>query len=196
MGMRDFLDKMKKKAQDRLNPKPLTPEEEKARKQTTARKQFEQLNGVIEFGKKALKIKKDVDTKVDGIKDGIAEKTIKIVDKIEGAAPADTPAGTASADDAPAQEPKKPGVISKGVSAVKQAGVNVAGKAKDIAQAQRAAAARKPSTRSGILDLIVPAVPDTQATAPKKPATGADCTPPAPAGKGTATPPRPRKPKS
>lgn len=180
MGMRDFLDKMKQKAEERLNPKPLTPEEEKARKQANARKQFEQLNSAIEFGKKAIKIKKDVDGKVDAIKDGIAEKTIKIVDKIEGnasdAAPAQ-PAESKAKDDAP----KTLGMISKGIGkglgavrsagdAVKKAGGTVADKAKGLADAQREAAARKPSTRSGILDMIVPAVPDTKATAPKKPA--------------------------
>lgn len=180
MGMRDFLDKMKQKAEERLNPKPLTPEEEKARKQANARKQFEQLNSAIEFGKKAIKIKKDVDGKVDAIKDGIAEKTIKIVDKIEGnasdAAPAQ-PAEAKAKDDAP----KTPGMISKGIGkglgavksagdAVKKAGGTVADKAKGLADAQREAAARKPSTRSGILDMIVPAVPDTKATAPRKPA--------------------------
>lgn len=163
MGMRDFLDKLKQKAQDRLDPKPLTPEEEKARKQASARKQFEQINNGVEFVKKALKVKKTVEDKTDAIKDGIAEKTIAIVDKIEGTAPAP------KQPKAPAA-PKKPGVIGKGVAAVKGAGASVADKAKSIAADQREAAARKPSTRSGLLDLIVPAVPDTKATAPKKPA--------------------------
>ena len=154
MAFRDFLDKLKQKAEDRLNPKPLTPEQEREQKKAAARKQFEQLNSAIEFGKKAMKIKKGVDEKVDAVKDGLAQKTIDIVGKIGGDAPA-----------APKQEkpaaPKKPGVIAKTIDAA-------GSKVKDIAQAQRDAADRKPSTRSGILDLIVPAVPDTKATAPKK----------------------------
>lgn len=190
MGMRDFLNNaaknLKQKAQDRLNPKPLTPEEEKARKQAAARKQFEQINNGVELVKKVMKVKKSVDEKTDAIKDGIAEKTIAIVGKIEGK---DAPA---PAEKKPS-EPKKPGVIGKGVAAVKGAGASVAGKAKSIAAEQRQAAARKPSTRSGLLDLIVPAVPETKATAPKKPAaeTGAK----KPATKGATKTPRTRKPK-
>lgn len=186
MGMRDFLDKLKQQAEDRLNPKPLTPEEEKARKQAAARKQFENLNRGIEFVKKAMKVKKSVDEKADAIKDGIAQKTIAVVDKIEGKA---GPAPKKEQSD----EPKKPGVIGKGVAAVKGAGASVADKAKGIAAQQREAAARKPSTRSTILDAIVPAVPNTKATAPKKPANDTAATKPATKGAGKA--PRTRKPK-
>lgn len=187
MGMRDFLDKLKQKAEDRLNPKPLTPEEEKARKQANARKQFENLNRGIEVVKKAMKVKKAVDEKTDAIKDGIAQKTIAVVDKIE------SKTGPAPAKKEEPAAPKKPGVIGKGVAAVKGAGASVAGKAKDIAAQQREAAARKPSTRSTILDAIVPAVPDTKATAPKKPASDAPVKKPAAKGAGKA--PRTRKPK-
>ena len=163
MGMRDFLDKLKQKAEDRLNPKPLTPEEERKQKQDNMRKQIEQLNNAVNFGKKAMKIKKDVTEKTDAIKDGLAQKTIDIVNKIEDNKPAGKKDTTPPAT-------KKPGLIGKGVAAVKGAGNSVADKAKGIAEQQREAAARRPTTRSHLLDLIVPAVPKTDATAPKKPA--------------------------
>lgn len=163
MGMRDFLDKLKQKAEDRVNPKPLTPEEERAHKQAAAKKKMETLARGIEFIKKAAKTKNDVQDKATAIKDGIAQKTIAIIDKIEGKV------GPAPAEDA-STEPKNPGVIGKGIAAIKDAGASVVDKAQGIAAEHRKAAACRPSTRSTILDMIVPAVPNTKATAPKKPA--------------------------
>ncbi len=178
MALPDFLKKLKQKAEERLNPKQLTPEEERAQKQAAARKQFEQVNRVINLGKKAVQVHGDVKKKAETIKDGIAETTIRVVDKISGQKGDATPA-----------EPKQPGIIgktvSKGVQAVKDAGETIGDKARTLSEQQRAAAARKPTTKSSLLDAIVPAVPETKATAPKKPA-----------GDTPAKPKRQRKPKN
>jgi hypothetical protein len=201
MGIRDIFDNAKKKAEERLNPKPLTPEEDRARKKANAEKQFNQLNKAINLVKKGIKIKGDVDKKSDAIKDGIARKTIDIaekaapiVDKIDeklGRKEASKPAEQQPKD----KPPKGPGIkdalgaAGRGLKdgagtlgkTVKGAGKTIADGATDAgrAAAEKARAAkeaqeRKPSTRSGLLDLIVPAVPETEATKPaaseKKPA--------------------------
>lgn len=172
MGMRDFLKNARKKAEDRLNPKPLTPEEEKTRKKETAQRQFNQMNKAMEMAKKGLKIKGDVDRKTNAIKDGLARKTIEVTEKLgiskDDAERADTPAKPAE---------KKPGILVR-------AGKGLADGARDLVDDAKDAQARKPSTKSSLLDLIVPAVPETDATKPK--------TPPAdkPAAKPRRAPPK------
>ena len=91
--MRDFLDKLKQQAEERLNPKPLTPEEERARKKEEAQKTFKRTAKAMELGQKAIKISKDVSDKTDAFKDAaakgaasIADKAAPIADKIDGLA--------------------------------------------------------------------------------------------------------------
>lgn len=93
MGMRDFLEKMKQQAEERLNPKPLTPEQERARKAEEAKKTFKRTAKAMELGQKAIKISKDVGDKTDALKDAAAkvfldvtDKSAPLADKVDGLA--------------------------------------------------------------------------------------------------------------
>lgn len=199
MGLRDFFDRKKKEAEDRLNPPKLSPEQEKQRRKDDARKTFEQMNRAIELAKKGLKIRSDVKKKKKSIQDSIDHKTIAIADKAAPIAQKiDSTLGTTGKkEDKPkTDKTDKPGLLMRGFGAARKgistgagaigAGAKAvkdgAGKLADTAQdkiaEQRAANAKKPTTGSGLLDFLAPAVPHTDATKPK-----AETPKPAPAPK-------------
>lgn len=172
MAMRDFFDRLKKNAENKLNPPKPSPEEEKQKRKDDARKTFEQMNRALDIAKKGLKIRGDVLRRKKAVEDGVARKTIDLADK---AAPiAD------KIDEKLAEQDKlraTGGMIGRGL---KSAGAGAAGMGRNIkARGQKlrdAAAARfdpdrpksdKPTTGSGLLDFLAPAVPENAKPKPK-----------------------------
>lgn len=205
MGMRDFLDRIKKNAQDKLN-KDESPEAQKQRKKDEMRKNFETLNKAINIAKKAHKVHGDVSKKVEGIKEGAAEKTISLADKakpladkIDSAADAISsriggkkPAAKKPVAEKPAAQDATPfkkigglfnaarGKVADGAKAV---GKKAGGLKDGVTDALKGDGVKKPSTGSSLLDILAPAVPETEATQPK---------PAAPAPKKPRAPKKPK----
>lgn len=164
MGMKDWLDKLKKKAED-VTKEETDPAKIKQQKKEAAEKTFKRTTSAIKLAKKGLEVYNDVSKKAGEITDAAAEKTAELAEKAKPIAE--------KIDNATA----KAGEAAKGAfDAVKDkvaGGVDAANQKLEEAKKD---AAKKPSTGSGLLDLIAPAVPETDATKPKEPPK----TPPAP----------------
>lgn len=176
MGLKNFLDRFKKKSEEPENTDPLAAK--KAEKERT-RRNAERAAKAFGLAKKGLDTFNAGAEKARDIKDtikekisGVAEKATPAAEKVDEAA-ADVAAGKVG------QTVSKIGDTAKSaLDAAKnglKAAVNAAG---EKATAAKEEAAQKPSTGSTLLDILLPAVPETDATKPK--AKKADDTPPSP----------------
>lgn len=174
MGLGKFLDKLKKKIEDSRKEE-TDPAKIKAAKKAQAEKTFKRTTTVIKAAKKGLDTYNGVSKKVEDLTDAAAEKTAKLAEKAKPLAE---------------KIDKAAGVVgekaSQAFNVVKDKVVEGAAAAADKVDEIKKDNANKPSTGSGLLDFIAPAVPETDATksknarkedAPKAPP---PATPPAP----------------
>lgn len=155
MGLKKFLENLKKKAEDHLKPE-TDPAKIKAAKKAAAEKTFKRTTSVIKWAKKGIETYNDASKKVEQITDAAAEKTADLAEKAKPIADKiDKAASTVGEKAKVAFDVVKDKVVQ---------GVDAAGKKIEETREENA---KKPSTGSGLLDFIAPAVPETDATKPK-----------------------------
>ena len=81
MGMRDWLYKAKKIAQEQLTPEPTDPESVRKKKKEDAEKTFKMTTKAIKLAKQSMDGYKAASEKIDELTDAAAEKTLVIADK-------------------------------------------------------------------------------------------------------------------
>jgi hypothetical protein len=175
MGLKKFLENLKKKAEDHLKEE-TDPAKIRQAKKAAAEKTFKRTTTVIKWAKKGMETYNDVSQKVEKVTDAAAEKTANLAEKAKPIADKiDNVAGAVGEKAKQAFDVVKDKVVQ---------GVDAAGKK---IEETREESAKKPSTGSGLLDFIAPAVPETDATkpkakdeAPKEPPKAAPPAPPAP----------------
>ena len=164
MGLKNFFEKLKKKAEDHLKEE-TDPAKIKQAKKAAAEKTFKRTTTVIKWAKKGMEGYNDASKKVEQITDAAAEKTAELAEKAKPLAEKLDNATAAVGDKAKAAfDVVKEKVVQ---------GVDAAGKKVEEVKQDNA---KKPTTGSGLLDFIAPAVPETDATKPKPP----KAAPPAP----------------
>lgn len=168
MGMKDWLDKAKKIAQEQLTPEPTDPEAVRKKKKADAEKTFKMTTGAIKLAKKGMDGYKAASDKIDALTDAAAEKTIVIADKAKPLADKVDGALDAASDKAKGAFDFVKDKVTDGAKAVgNKVGNNKSAEPKPPATPKPPST--KPSTGSSLLDFITPAVPETDATKPKKP---------------------------
>jgi hypothetical protein len=164
MGLKKFLENLKKKAEDHLKEE-TDPAKIKQQKKANAEKTFKRTTTAIKWAKKGIETYNNVSDKVEKVTDAAAEKTAQLAEKAKPIAEKIDNAVSATGEKAKqAFNVVKDKVVE---------GTEAAGKKIDEVKQDNA---KKPTTGSGLLDLIAPAVPDTDATKPK----AKDATPPTP----------------
>jgi hypothetical protein len=157
MGMKDWLDKIKQKVEDRKKEES-DPAIVRKKKKEANEKNFRRMTTAIKWAKQGMEGYNTVSKKAGEITDAAAEKAGDLAEKAKPIAE--------KIDNAAAAV----GETAKGAfEAVKDkvaGGVDAANKKLDEA---REDSAKKPSTGSSLLDFIAPAVPETDATKPKDP---------------------------
>lgn len=156
MGLKKFFENLKKKAEDHLKPE-TDPAKIKAAKKAAAEKTFKRTTSAIKWAKKGLETYNDASKKVGDITDAAAEKTAQLAEAAKPIAEKIDNAASAAGEKAKvAFDVVKDKVVQ---------GVDAAGKKIEETKQDNA---KKPTTGSGLLDFIAPAVPETDATKPKK----------------------------
>ncbi len=152
MGMfKNWLDKAQKEAKEKLE-KAADPAEQKKQKKEEAEKTFKRASGAMKLAKKGLEVYNDTAKKVDGIKKDATEKTIDLAEKLKPVADK--------------VDAKTDGLAEKAKGAFGSIKEKISGKGS--AQKEQAPKPPKPTTGSGLLDILSPAVPETDATKPKQ----------------------------
>lgn len=157
MGLKNFLDRLKKKAEDHLHEE-TDPAKIRAAKKEANEKKMKRTASIIKGAQKGLEVYNNVAKKVEDITDGLAEKTAELAEKAKPAAEKVDKAAGVVGDKA-----------SKAFKSAKDAVVDGASAAGSKIDEIREENAKKPSTGSGLLDILAPAVPETEATKPKAP---------------------------
>lgn len=168
MGLKNFLDRLKKKAEDHLKEE-TDPAKIRAAKKEANEKKMKRTAALIKGAQKGLETYNNVAKKVEEITDAAAEKTAVLAEKAKPLAEkVDQAAGVVGEKASQAFKAAKDAVVD-GASAAGQ-------KVEEIRKDNE----NKPSTGSGLLDLLAPAVPETEATKPKKAPEPPKATPPSP----------------
>lgn len=168
MGLKNFLDKLKKKAEGHLQEE-TDPAKIRAAKKEANEKKMKRTASLIKGAQKGMEVYNNVAKKVEEITDGVAEKTAELAEKAKPAAEKVDKAAGVVGDKA-----------SKAFKSAKDAIVDGASAAGGKIEEIREENAKKPSTGSGLLDILAPAIPETEATKPKKSPEPPKATPPAP----------------
>ena len=155
MGLKNFFEKLKKKAEDHLKEE-TDPAKIKQQKKENAEKTFKRTTFAIKWAKKGIETYNDASKKVEKITDAAAEKTAALAEKAKPLAE--------KVDNAAAAVGEKAKVAFDVVKDKVVQGADAAGKKIEEVKQDNA---KKPTTGSGLLDLIAPAVPETDATKPK-----------------------------
>ncbi|MBL8712858.1 MAG: hypothetical protein JNM12_08155 [Alphaproteobacteria bacterium] len=157
MGIKNFLDKLKQKAEDHLKEE-TDPAKIRAAKKEANEKKMKRTAAAIKLAQKGLATANEVNDRIEAVTDAaavkigdLAEKAKPLAEKIDGVA------GIAGDAITGAFNVAKDKAIEGGLAA----GAKLEELKKD--------ADTKPSTGSSLLDLIAPVVPDTDATKPKTP---------------------------
>lgn len=176
MGMKDWLDKAKKIAQEQLTPEPTDPEAVRKKKKADAEKTFKMTTDAIKLAKKGMDGYKAASDKIDALTDAAAEKTLVIADKakpladkVDGAFDAASDKAKGAFDFVKDKVSDGARAVTDGAKAVGNKVGNKSGEPKVKPEATPKPSSNKPSTGSSLLDFLSPAVPETDATKPKKP---------------------------
>jgi len=157
MGLKDMLNGLKKKAEDYLKEE-TDPAKIRAAKKEANEKKMKRTAAGIKLAQKGLETYNTVAKKVEEVTDAAAGTTAKLAEKAAPIAEkVDQLAGGAIDGAVEAFKTVKDKVVEGGVAA----GEKIDEMKKD--------AEKKPSTGSSLLDILAPAVPNTDATKPKKP---------------------------
>ncbi|HYD17311.1 MAG TPA: hypothetical protein VEF76_02390 [Patescibacteria group bacterium] len=155
MGLKNFLDKLKQKAEDHLKEE-TDPAKIRAAKKEANEKKMKRTAAAIKLAQKGLATANDVNEKIEAVTDAaaikvgeLAEKAKPLAEKVDGVA------GVAGEVITGAFNAAKDKAIETGLAA--------GAKIEEIKKDNEG----KPSTGSSLLDLIAPVVPDTDATKPK-----------------------------
>lgn len=160
MGMKDWLDRIQKNAADKLQKEQDPAEQRKQKKEENA-KAVNRAAKLVKTASEAVKTYNKAAKKVDEISTDVTKKTIEIAEKAKPMADkVDQTTGNAGKYLKGAFSVIK-NKVSKGAD---EAGKQVGKKVDQIRDEQ----SKKPSTGSGLLDFLAPAVPETEATKPKK----------------------------
>ena len=161
MGMKDWFKRMQDNAEDKLN-KAEDPQAQRDAKREQNARNLRRAATAAKLAQKGLKAYGDASKKADEIGKAITEKTAEIAEKAQPIA--------GKVDEAASDFGLK---IKGAFEVVKDRARKGAEAAGDQIEGQvdkaRAEQAKKPSTGSGILDMLIPGVPDTDATKPKTP---------------------------
>lgn len=168
MGLKNFLDKLKKKAEGHLKEE-TDPAKIRAAKKEANERKMKRTASLIKGAQKGLEVYNNVAKKVEDMTDAAAEKTAELAEKAKPLADKVDSAAGAVGDKA-----------SKVFKSVKDSVVDGASAAGAKVGELREESAKKPSTGSGLLDLLAPAIPETEATKPKAPKEQKPPAPPAP----------------
>jgi len=155
MGMKDWLDKIKKTADERHHEE-TDPAKIRAAKKAANERTMKRTAKAIELAQKGLKTYNNVSKKVGDITDAVTDKAAELAESAKPAA------------EKIDQVASKVGEAASGAfKAVKDKVVDGAEAAGDKLDEVKKENATKPSTGSSLLDFIAPAVPETDATKPK-----------------------------
>jgi len=163
MGMKDWLNKMQKNAKDKLEKEQDPAEQRKQKREENARA-VNRTAKLIKTATKAVQTYNKASKKADELSTDATKKTIELAEKAKPLAEkVDQAAGKAG------ETAGKLGRNLKGAFLVIKdkvsKGADEAGKQVDKIREEQA---KKPSTGSGLLDFLAPAVPETEATKPKQ----------------------------
>lgn len=157
MGLKDILNGLKEKAENYLKEE-TDPAKIRAAKKAANEKKMKRTAAGIKVAQKGITVANQVNEKVEQVTDAAAATTAKLAEKAAPLAEKiDNVAGGAIDGAVAAFNIVKDKVIEGGLAA----GEKLEELKKD--------GEKKPSTGSGLLDLLAPAVPNTEATKPKKP---------------------------
>lgn len=157
MGLKSILDGIKQKAEDYLKEE-TDPAKIRAAKKAANEKKMKRTATGIKVAQKGIQVANTVNEKVDQVTEAAAATTAVIAEKAKPIAEKVDQAAGATVDTAvSAFNYVKDKVIIGGLTAAEKIG-----EMKENAE-------KKPSTGSSLLDLLAPAVPETDATKPKKP---------------------------
>lgn len=157
MGLKSILDGLKQKAENYLKEE-TDPAKIRAAKKAANEKKMKRTAAGIKLAQKGIQVANTVNEKVEQVTEAAAETTAKIVDKAAPIAEkVDQVAGGAIDTAVGAFNVVKDKVIEGGLTAAEKY------------DELKKDGEKKPSTGSSLLDLLAPAVPDTDATKPKKP---------------------------
>jgi hypothetical protein len=155
MGMKDWLDKIKQKAEDKLEQNN-DPDAHRKAKKENAEKTFRRTTKAIQMAKKGLETYNTANKKIEELSEDATKKAAELAEKAKPAAE--------KVDQATGWIGKKAKGAFDAAKEQVNKGVDAAGKKLDEVREENA---KKPSTGSGLLDLLAPAVPETDATKPK-----------------------------
>lgn len=159
MGMKDWFKRLQEGAEDKIK-KSEDPQEQRSAKREENARAIRRAAAVAKMAQKGIKAYGDASKKADEIGKTITEKTADLAGKAQPLA-----GKVDEATDALGKKLKGAfGFVKDKVSK----GTDAAGEQIDKVRADQA---KRPSTGSGLLDMLIPAVPETDATKPKAPET-------------------------
>jgi len=157
MGMKDWLKRLQENAEDKLK-KSDDPQEQRKNKREENARAVRRAATVAKLAQKGIKAYGDASKKADEIGKTITEKTAGLAGKAQPIA--------GKVDEATDALGKKLKGAFQIVKDKVSKGTDAAGEQIDKVRAEQA---KKPSTGSGLLDMLIPAIPETEATKPKAP---------------------------
>ncbi|MDY0010095.1 MAG: hypothetical protein RBS08_10335 [Bdellovibrionales bacterium] len=162
MGMKDWFKRLQENAEDKLKKADDPQEQRNAKREENARA-IRRAATVAKLAQKGIKTYGEASKKAGEIGRSLTEKTAELAEKAQPiAGKVDETAGQLGQKIKGAFDVVKD-KVAKGTDA---AGTQLGDKIEGARQEQ----AKKPSTGSGLLDILMPGVPETDATKPKAPA--------------------------
>lgn len=157
MGMKDWLKRLQENAEDKLKKSEDPQEQRNAKREENARA-VRRAATLAKLAQKGIKTYGEASKKADEIGKAITEKTADLAGKAQPLA--------GKVDEATDALGKKLKGAFEVVKDKVSKGTDAAGEQLDKARAEQA---KKPSTGSSLLDMLMPGVPETDATKPKAP---------------------------
>lgn len=161
MGMKDWFKRLQDDAEDKLK-KADDPEAQRNAKREDNARAIRRAATAMKLAQKGIKAYGDASKKAEEIGKTITEKTAEIAEKAQPLAGKVDEAASAAR-----------GKLKGAFDVIRDAaakGADAAGEQiSQHAEKARAEQAKKPSTGSSLLDMLIPAVPETDATKPKAP---------------------------
>lgn len=157
MGMKDWLKRLQENAEDKIKKSEDPQEQRNAKREENARA-IRRAAAAGKLVQKGIKAYGEASKKADEIGKTITEKTADLAGKAQPIA--------GKVDEAADALGKKLKGAFEVVKDKVSKGTDAAGEQIDKARADQA---KKPSTGSGLLDMLIPAIPETDATKPKAP---------------------------
>lgn len=170
MGLSNLLKGLKEKAENFLKEE-TDPAKIRAAKKEANEKKMKRTAAGIKLAQKGLEVANNVSAKIEQVSDAAAETTAKLAEKAAPLAEKVDAVAGKTIDGAITAASKAGETAVTAFNVVKDKVVEGTLTAGAKIEEIKEESAKKPSTGSSILDLIAPAVPNTEATKPKNPET-------------------------